>query len=177
MAVHDDARDPWLATQQDRFAGRDQGVTRQDQVRVPLCQAYGVQVRGLPRHPDMAGHGAVLLCHAGEIQHTAAPPFEMGRHAQQGTHGQHTCAAHTGDQNAVGLLQGQGGRHGQPGRRVQAGSAVVHRAARRCAAERDETGAKAFDTGKVLVAARLVDHPLASEFGFQGHHRHAIGCP
>ena len=39
----------------------------------------------------------------------------------------------------------------------------------------DEARAKAFDAGKILVAVRLVDPPLAAEFGFQRLHRDAIG--
>ena len=39
----------------------------------------------------------------------------------------------------------------------------------------DKTRAKALDAGKVLVAVRLVDPPLATEFGFQRLHRDAVG--
>src|ERR1700704_3456420 len=40
---------------------------------------------------------------------------------------------------------------------------------------RDETRAKPVDAGKVLIAVRLVDPPLAAEFGLQRLHRDAIG--
>src|ERR1700704_6140485 len=39
----------------------------------------------------------------------------------------------------------------------------------------DETRAEPLDAGKVLVAVRLVDPPLATEFGLQRLHRDAIG--
>src|SRR3984957_3658592 len=39
----------------------------------------------------------------------------------------------------------------------------------------DEARAKSLDAGEILVAARLVDTPLAPEFRFQGLDRHAIG--
>src|SRR3984957_18853009 len=38
-----------------------------------------------------------------------------------------------------------------------------------------EAWAKSLDAGEILVAARLVDAPLAPEFRFQGLDRHAIG--
>src|ERR1700709_1384882 len=40
---------------------------------------------------------------------------------------------------------------------------------------RDETRAKPVDAGKVLIAVRLIDPPLAAEFGLQRLHRDAIG--
>src|SRR6185312_9988142 len=39
----------------------------------------------------------------------------------------------------------------------------------------DKTRAKALDAGKVLVAVRLVDPPLAAELGLQRLHRNAVG--
>src|ERR1700722_19157349 len=39
----------------------------------------------------------------------------------------------------------------------------------------DEARAKSLDAGEILVAARLVDTPLAPEFRFQGLDRHAVG--
>src|ERR1700722_18769758 len=38
-----------------------------------------------------------------------------------------------------------------------------------------EARAKSLDAGEILVAARLVDAPLAPKFRFQGLDRHAIG--
>src|SRR4030095_6060966 len=38
----------------------------------------------------------------------------------------------------------------------------------------DKTRAKALDAGKVLVAVRLVDPPLAAKLGFQRLHRDAV---
>src|ERR1019366_5829374 len=43
------------------------------------------------------------------------------------------------------------------------------------ATHRDQGRAKTIEAGKILVAARLVDHPLAAEFGFERLHRNAIG--
>src|SRR6202034_1083659 len=40
---------------------------------------------------------------------------------------------------------------------------------------RNEARTEALDAGEILVAARLVDPPLAPEFRFQGLYRHAIG--
>src|ERR1700733_7669985 len=40
---------------------------------------------------------------------------------------------------------------------------------------RNEARTEALDAGEILVAARLVDAPLAPEFRFQGLDRHAIG--
>src|SRR6185312_15554716 len=39
----------------------------------------------------------------------------------------------------------------------------------------DKTRAKALDAGKVLVAVRLIDPPLATELGLQRLHRDAVG--
>src|ERR1700733_3846700 len=47
--------------------------------------------------------------------------------------------------------------------------------ARRAAAHRDEAWAKALQAGKILVAVRLIDLPLAAEFGLDRLHRDAIG--
>src|SRR5205085_10628198 len=45
----------------------------------------------------------------------------------------------------------------------------------RAAMDGDETRAKAIDAGIVLVAVRLVDLALASEFGVERLHRDAVG--
>src|SRR6185312_11109635 len=39
----------------------------------------------------------------------------------------------------------------------------------------DEARAKTLDAGKVLVAVRLVDPPLAAQFSLQRLHRDAVG--
>src|SRR6185437_4253119 len=41
----------------------------------------------------------------------------------------------------------------------------------------DEARAEALDAGEILVAARLVDAPLAPEFGLHGLDRHAVRDP
>src|SRR5690606_25525886 len=46
--------------------------------------------------------------------------------------------------------------------------------AQACAVDRHEGGTEALGTGEVLVAARLVDPPLAPEFGLQRLHGNAV---
>ena len=81
-------------------------------------------------------------------------------------------AADAADGDAVGTIQcrtrgrlGQFANIADPGRRTFAQLTAV---------DRDEGRTKAFDTGIVLVAGRLVDGALAPEFGLQRLHRNAV---
>src|SRR4029453_12866477 len=46
--------------------------------------------------------------------------------------------------------------------------------AQRTAFDGDKTRAESFEAGAILVAARLVDRPLAAEFGLDRHHRKTV---
>src|SRR5690606_7437532 len=78
------------------------------------------------------------------------------------------------DQDAVGLIQRQ--RRGLWQFPVVLG--LFHQClglAQGAAFDGDEARAEAGQTGKVLVAGRLVDFALAPEFGFHRNHGHAVG--
>ena len=52
---------------------------------------------------------------------------------------------------------------------------ISERLARVSARNSHETGAKAFDAGKILVTGRLIDLPLSSKECLQRLHRNAVG--
>src|SRR5215469_1731346 len=121
----------------------------------------------------MAQHRAALLRHADLVEHGDTFAFEMRRHAEQRADRHHTGAADTGNQHAIRLAEcGQCGV-GQGREPVFADisrSAFLHAAA----LDRHKTRAEAFEAGEILVAARLVDHALAAEFGLNRRHRQAV---
>src|SRR3954469_18205816 len=122
---------------------------------------------------DMAHYRAALLRHAELVEHGNAFPFEMRRHAEQGPDRYDAGAADPGHENAVRLGERRQRRLRQ-WRQVfaaQIGRAALARAA---AVHGDKTRAEALETGKILVAARLVDRTLAAEFGLDRHDRQTV---
>ncbi len=129
-------------------------------------------VLGVLRNPDMAEHRAALLRQPRHVEDHAGLAFDMRGHAEQRADGQHTGTADTAHRNVVGPVERL-----QRGRRRQfADGAEIDRGllAQLAAVDGDERRAEALDAGEVLVAARLVDRPLAAERGFQGLDRDAV---
>ena len=99
----------------------------------------------------------------------------MGCHAEQRADGDDAGAADPGDEDVVGTIERRHGRHGQIREqrgRIGRGAIGLPQLA---AMHGDKARAKALDAGKVLVAVRLVDPPLAAELGLQRLHRDAVG--
>src|SRR3984885_9618753 len=96
----------------------------------------------------------------------------MRRHAQNAADGDDAGAADASNDDVVGLIESGKFWLGQrpeivvgsdPGAFLERGA--VHR---------DEGRAEAFDAGKVLIAARLVDGALAAPLGFERLHRNEV---
>ena len=99
----------------------------------------------------------------------------MRGHAEQCADGDDAGAADTRDQDIERPIQRRhrGQRQiGKQRRRISRGAVGLPELA---AMHRDKTRAKTFDAGKVLVAVRLVDPPLATELGLQRLYRDAVG--
>ena len=84
---------------------RREHVATEDQVGLAGGDALRLDVFGPACDPDMRGHGAVLLRHAGHVERRDAFALQMGRHAYQGTDCDDPGAADAGDQDVVGVLQ------------------------------------------------------------------------
>ena len=96
----------------------------------------------------------------------------MRGHAEQRADGEHAGAADAADSDVIGPLQrGPRQRFGQIADIAQVGRRAP---AQLAAVDGDKGRAKAFQTGIVLVAGRLVDGALASQFGLQRLHRDAV---
>ena len=96
----------------------------------------------------------------------------MRRHAENAADGDDAGAADTGDDDVVGLVDGRKFRLRQLRQVMIGGDALA--LFQLGAVHRDERRAEAFDAGKVLVAARLVDGALAAPFGLERLHRDAV---
>ena len=121
----------------------------------------------------MAGDGAVFLGEARLVEDRGTLALQSRRRAQQRAEGHDPGAAHTGQQDAVGLGARGAARLGQRGDRPVGGGAGLPRPPAP-ALDQDEARAEALEAGKILVAGGLVDRPLAPEFGLQRHHREAV---
>ena len=122
----------------------------------------------------MRGHRAALLRQPGHVDHAAALALEMRRHAEDRADGDHAGAADAGDNARPRMLQPGNLRRRQIERRagVRAGGGAGLSDLR--AMHRDEGRAEPVDAGEILVAAGLVDAPLAPELGFHRLDRHAV---
>ena len=175
VGIDDRARDATLGPAQRRNAGGDHDVAAEDEVGAAGRDADGGEIVRLRRDADMAHDRAVLLRQPGEVERRARLAVDMGGHAEQRADGDDAGAADPGDEDVVGAIERRHGRHRQIGEqrgRIGRGAVGLPQLA---AMHGDKTRAKALDAGKVLVAVRLVDPPLAAEFGLQRLHRDAVG--
>ena len=151
---------------------RHHEIAAQNEIGVAGRHADGVDILGAPRQLDVAEHRAALLREARHVDHAAALAFEMRGHADDRADRHHAGAADPGDDDRIGTIADLAPNRLGGGRRdFRSGDAL----SRLGAMHRDEGRAEPVDAGKVLVAARLVDDPLAAEFGLQRLHRDAIG--
>ena len=127
---------------------------------------------GFSRDADVAENRAALLRQARHVEHADGLALEVRRHPQNAADGDDAGAADAGDDDVVGLIDRRQRRIGKLRQRVVGGDAGA--LFQLGAVHRDEGRAKTFDAGKVLVAARLVDDALPSEFGFERLHRDAV---
>ena len=174
VGIDDRARHAALGPAQRRDAGGDHDVAAEDEIGAARRDADGGEIVRRRRDADMAHDRAVLLRQAREVERRAGLAVDMGGHAEQRADGDDAGAADAGDEDVVGAVERRRGRQRQIGeqrRRIGRGTVGLPQLA---AMHGDKTRAKALDAGKVLVAVRLVDPPLAAEFGFQRLHRDAV---
>src|ERR1700722_16291045 len=112
----------------------------------------------------MAHHRAVLLRQPADVEHGAAFAFEMRGHAEERAERDDAGTADAGDEDAVRPLQRRRFRLRQIGEQTVVGREPAE-LARGGAAHGDKAWAKTLEAGKILVAIRLVDAPLAAERG------------
>ena len=155
-------------------ARRDDEVAADHRVGFARGDARRMQGVGRPRHAHMRGDRPIFLAEAGEIEIGAEEAVEIGGDGERLAHRDDARAADARHEYVVGLAdcgQRRLGNRRQVGaqwrRDVDLSEAP--------AVDGDETRAEAVDAGIILVAARLVDPPLAAELGLQRLDRHAIG--
>ena len=96
----------------------------------------------------------------------------MRGHAEQGTDGQHTRAAHTRNHDVISAAECGYRRVWQIGKNViRFGRCVFTKLT---TFNRHKRRAEPFQARIILVTARLVDLALAAIFGFQRHHRYTV---
>ena len=125
---------------------------------------------GLPGDADVAVDRAALLGEARHVEHGATLLFEVRCHAKKGPNGYDTSP---GDEDTVGLIEKWQNGFGQ---RRQSVIAVITgaRLLEPPAMDGDKARTKTFETRVILVAARLIDSPLAPKLGLDRYHRKAI---
>jgi len=158
------------------LAGRDHQVATQQQFRTAGTQAHRADLFRVRRDLQVRQHGTALLRQSGHVQTGEALVLEMRRHAEDGADGHHASAAHTRNQDAVGLVDDRQGRFGQDSEGkvrlvgLRRACALAHPAA----VHGDKAGAESLHAGVVLVAGGLIDSALAAELGFKGSDGHAV---
>jgi hypothetical protein len=126
------------------------------------------------RDADMAHDRAVLLRQAREVERRARLAVDMGGHAEQRADGDDAGAADAGDEDVVRPSSCWHGRYRQVGEQCRRIGRRYGRALRSLPPCTVTKLGRALDAGKVLVAVRLVDPPLAAKLGFQRLHRDAV---
>ena len=154
-------------------------VAGQHRVGLLGVDAHLVQPLGRVGQAHEAQHRAALLRKAHEVEHAGALAFQVRGHRDHRAHRHHAGAAHAGHQQVV-----RAGPYMRRGLRQL--RHLLHEALGACAGQRTgllaglaiqhahEAGAKALGAGIVLVAAALVDAPLAAQRCLVRQHRHAV---
>ena len=121
---------------------------------------------------NVAGHCTTLLRQPGHINNADAFSFKVRGHADDRTNRDDPRASDAGDNYAVGMIKQRSVGRGQsrPVARLRDAFAPLQL----CTMHGDKRGAETFQTGVVLVAARLINGPLAAPFSLQRLHRYAI---
>jgi len=124
----------------------------------------------------MGEHGAALLGKPRHVDHAATLPLKMRGHAKNGADGDNAGAADAINNCGPSPVQRCSLRFRQADERIRrslengtigfADAGAMHG---------DEGGAEAFDAGKILVAAGLIDPPLATEFSLGRLDGDAVG--
>jgi hypothetical protein len=122
----------------------------------------------------MAHDRAVLLRKAGEVQRGAAAAVKMGGHAQQRADRDDAGAADACDQDIEGCIQLVFLGQRKVGEQLAGIDRGGFRLLERAAMNSHKAWTKSLGAGIVLVAVRLVDLPLAPEFGFERLDRNAV---
>ncbi len=171
MAVHHRPRAPRLH-QADGFRPRsgDQ-ITAQNRVRLAQGHPNGADVLGRIGQPQMNMHRTALLRQTGHFHHAGPFAVDMRGLRKDRADGDNAGAANAGDHHVVGAVNRGHGRFGQI-RQIDLRGRGLFRGG---ALQRHKGRAKAVDTTEILVAGRLVNRPLAPQFGFHRHDRNTVG--
>ena len=149
--------------------GADHQVAAEQQAGAAEGHPGAVDVVRLGRQTHVGDHAAAALGQAGEVHHRDAAAVDVGSHADDLARGDDARTADAGDQDAVGLRDLGAGRGRQRSGEIGAGCSR-RQAPRLGTFQGDQGGTEAFETGKITIASRLVDGPLASQGRFEGHH-------
>ena len=168
---------------QQRFLVRtDDGVASQHQVSRRGGHPGGAQVLRVLGNQHMAPGAAAFLRQASGVLRDDALAFQVRGHAQQLADGDHAGAPHARDHQAPDRVGAAGerqrlrlGQHAQAGIVIGVGPRLAPLPAQLPALDGHKTRAKALETAHVLVAAALIDLPLAAELGLQRFDRQAVG--
>ena len=169
----DDRRRPVAAAERDRvLGGSDHLVSGQEQVRPAVDDLRRCHVFSIEADAKMAHHRAALLRKAGHVEDHRHLAVEMRGHAEDGADRQDAGAADAGNGDVPGTVADD-----RDLRQRDFDIRMFDRPALPAGAamDGDEGRAEALDAGKVLVAARLIDLPLAAELGLQRLDRNAVG--
>ena len=147
-------------------------IAADDRIGLAGGDANSVDILGLLGDADVGQHRAVLLGQTRHIEDRDALALKMRGHAENLADRDDAGSADAGEDDAIGTLDRWNLRLGEGGRGL--GNLGRLAPARDPAMDRHETRAEAVNAGIVLVAARLVDGPLAPKFGFQRDHRNAV---
>ena len=105
MRVDDAMRARRIAKRDGVFCNRDDFVGGNQYVRRAGDDTRARHVFSILRETHMAQHRATLLREAGHVEDHAGLAFDMCRHAEQRTDGQHARAADTADRDVIGTIQ------------------------------------------------------------------------
>ena len=158
-------------TQRNRlFRAANHAVCRQQQVSAAIGNAR--RRRGLigGGQANMAHHRAALLRQPRHVQDQRRLAVQMCCHAQKCADGQNAAAAHPGHGDVPRPVQHGQHRFGQARDVGQSG----HMPGQPRTPHRHECRTKAFEAAEILVAGRLVDHPLAAKFRLQRFNGDAV---
>ena len=171
VAVDHRARAP-LGGQAQRLCPRTHHQIAPDQrVRLARGDAYGADVAGGIGQTAMDVHRTALLRQSGHFHHAGALAVDMGGLGHHRANGDNACAANPGDDDIPRPVDRRQVGHRQV-RQVQRGGCLfLHLRP----FEGHEGRAESLEAGEILVAAGLIDRPLATQFGFCRYDGHAIG--
>src|SRR5271166_575991 len=125
-----------------------------------------MEILARPRQANVAHHRSVLLRQAGAVKDSAGLALDVRSHAEKRSERDDAAAANPGNEYSIRPIKRQRGRQRQPRQLLARDKRGVIELAQRPPVHRHEARAKALEAREILVAAGLVDLPLASIFCF-----------